>query len=573
MNSAVVITIVVVAAFIWLAVLIVAALRSRGSEEVPSNLAPGASDEIMETKRLERAQQAAVVLSAFLAIGLPLYYLGETQRQDTFVTDFAQESVARGLAHWTEYKCFNCHGADGGGGVALYTEKRTGVQVSWTAPSINDVFYRYNRDQVRYWLIYGRQNSPMPAWGTDGGGPMSSQQIEELLDYLASPDFQISQDEAVAKVEPAITTSLAALDGADAAIAGSIVTQSQLVANLKRAPELEPVMADIAGRATQLVANLGNGIDTDGDGVADVQEVAVNQLTQEAKQALLLPGVAEVAFDATNPESNGTPDKQAAEDIVATYRGLVADGRAPVLGPIADAIQTAIDTPGDDGDGDGLSDQAETIISGQTSQAVASILPQGFVTTNLDPSNPETVTGESDLATANAALSELSTVYTNIRLNSQNGEKLIPAAETALANLQQAARDRKWEFDFPAIADQSFGGDVDKAKRVVGIWEAYCARCHTSGWSAGVAFAQQAGSGALGPALWDGREAVQFLSDGDLEAFLEVGGLPNQPYGVNGMAKENGPMPGFGLVLSKEDLTDLSHWLRGGDLTGKGTSQ
>jgi mono/diheme cytochrome c family protein len=573
MSSGVVITVVVIAAFIWLVVLIVSALRSRGNEEVPSNLAPGEPDEVMETKRLERAQQAAVVLSAFLAIGLPLYYLGETQRQDTFVTDFAQQSIDRGLAHWNEYKCFNCHGADGGGGAATYVEKRSGVSVAWAAPSINDVFYRYNRDQVRYWLIYGRQNSPMPAWGTAGGGPMSAQQIEELLDYLASPDFQISQGEAVAKVEPGITTALASLDGADAAIADNIVKQSQDLANLKRAPELEPVMADIARRATELSATLDSGIDTDGDGVADVQEVAVNQLTQEAKQALLLPGVQEVSFDSTNPESNGTPDKQAAEDIVATYRGLVADGRAPILGPVADAIQTAIDTPGDDTDGDGLSDQAETVISGQTSQAVSLILPQGFVTTSLDPSNPETVPGEPDHTTATSALSELSTLATNFRLNTQNGDKLVAAASSALANLQQAALDKKWEFDFQAIADSSFGGDVDNAKRVVGIWETYCARCHTSGWSAGVAFAQEAGSGAMGPALWDGREAVQFLSDEDLESFLEVGGLPNQPYGVNGMAKQNGPMPGFGLVLSKEDLTDLSHWLRGGNLTGKGASQ
>jgi mono/diheme cytochrome c family protein len=104
----------------------------------------------------------------------------------------------------------------------------------------------------------------------------------------------------------------------------------------------------------------------------------------------------------------------------------------------------------------------------------------------------------------------------------------------------------------------------------VGIYEAYCARCHTSGWSAGVGLSQPPGSGGFGPALYEGRPAIQFLSDEDLKDFLIVGAVPNQPYGINGMG--SGRMPGFGLVLSEEDLLDLSRWLRAGDLTGEGDS-
>jgi hypothetical protein len=98
----VIITIVVIAAIAWLAVLGVSALRSRGSEEVPANLAPGESDDFMETRRLERSQQAAVLLSAFLAVGIPLYFLGEPARQESFVDAYQEESVARGLAHYEE---------------------------------------------------------------------------------------------------------------------------------------------------------------------------------------------------------------------------------------------------------------------------------------------------------------------------------------------------------------------------------------------------------------------------------------------------------------------------------------
>ena len=109
---------------------------------------------------------------------------------------------------------------------------------------------------------------------------------------------------------------------------------------------------------------------------------------------------------------------------------------------------------------------------------------------------------------------------------------------------------------------------VEEAERVVGIYNGYCARCHTSGYSAGLAFTQQAGSGGLGPALWEARPAVQFLSDQDLVDFLIVGAQPNQPYGVNGFG--NGRMPAFGAILSIDDLELLAKWLRNGDLTGFG---
>ncbi len=587
MSSGVIITIVVIGALIWLAVLGVSALRSRGSEEIPANLAPGETDEILETKRLEKAQQAAVLLSAFLAVGIPLYYLGEPARQDSFVEAYAEESVARGLAHWEEYQCASCHGADGGGGVAAYVEKRTGVAVNWVAPSINDVFYRYDRDEVRYWLVYGRQNSPMPAWGLDGGGPMTPEQINELLDYMESEEFRISQTETVAQVEGRIASALAGVEAAESALASQIIDQRQLIADIERAPDLRPIFEDIDARARDLLPLLGDGLDTDGDGVADAREVEVNQLTSEARTALLLPGVEELTFAPDNPETNGAPDREVAEAIVATYRDLADSGRAPILGGFADTIQAILDGPeaaadgeeaaeGDeateapvDTDGDGLDDAAEAQIGAQTTLAVDAVVG-GFAASTLDPANVETSSGTPDQETATSALTELETLFTNIRLNADNGESLLVDANASLDLLEQAMEDRNWDFDYEAIAAASFDGDVERAQRVAGIYEAYCARCHTSGWSAGVGLAQPAGSGGFGPALYQGRPAVQFLSDEDLKDFLIVGAVANQPYGVNGMG--NGRMPGFGEVLSEEDLLDLAHWLRGGNLTGEGDS-
>ena len=92
MSSSLVITLAVIGGVAWLAFLGVSALRTRGKEQVPQNLARGRSDEELETSRLERFQQVAVLLSGFMAVSLPLYFLGETERQDEL-----RRSVPRGV--------------------------------------------------------------------------------------------------------------------------------------------------------------------------------------------------------------------------------------------------------------------------------------------------------------------------------------------------------------------------------------------------------------------------------------------------------------------------------------------
>ena len=58
--------------------------------------------------------------------------------------------------------------------------------VDWLAPALNTVFYRFDEDEVRFILTYGRPGSPMSAWGLAGGGPMNAQQIDTLIAYLQS---------------------------------------------------------------------------------------------------------------------------------------------------------------------------------------------------------------------------------------------------------------------------------------------------------------------------------------------------------------------------------------------------
>jgi mono/diheme cytochrome c family protein len=171
-----------------------AARPELGSEiELAPNRKPYYDDEMLEGKRLERVQLLGVIMLAILTIGLPLYWVFEPQRQAEATSGKYGRFVTWGsrLFATTEeggFNCAGCHGANGGGGVAAasVTDPVTGEvkAVSWTAPAVNNVFYRYSKDEVEFILVYGRPFSPMSPWGLAGGGPLNDQQIETLLTYM-----------------------------------------------------------------------------------------------------------------------------------------------------------------------------------------------------------------------------------------------------------------------------------------------------------------------------------------------------------------------------------------------------
>jgi mono/diheme cytochrome c family protein len=167
--------------------------------ELAPNRKPYYDDDSLETKKLDRSLGTAVLLLAVVAIGLPAYWVREAQRQVDAQHGFEHRSVHRGSIlflptdapkHGAKFGCGTCHGTEGQGGVtkATITDSlgRT-RQVQWKAPAINNVAYRYSTDEIRAILVYGRAGTPMPAWGTKGGGPMNDQQIDDLVNYLQAP--------------------------------------------------------------------------------------------------------------------------------------------------------------------------------------------------------------------------------------------------------------------------------------------------------------------------------------------------------------------------------------------------
>ena len=457
------------------------------SENPPLNLSPYLTDDDLEVKRLDRVLMYALVSVAVIAIVMPVYYLDESGRQADATEYYEDVAVERGHEWWEEYECFRCHGVDGGGGGAPFVEGRSGLDVSWAAPAINDVMYRYTDEEVRYWLVYGRAGTPMPAWGTDGGGPLNSQQIDELLAYLHS--IQIPQSDVIAAVEGRVDRELARLESADDAVAATVAAQEAAVAALAAAPDQYDAIRDLPTQLENLLTGpeactdrsaalysascSGSAADTDRDGLSDVGEIGLTSL------------VATIVAEAPTSTARGVIEKL---EFDPSQAFTTSEGATPIP----------------------------------------------------------------DLAGAQVLITDLGTIERDLRLTTESLDRLLASAQDGLAAVRDAEEARRYAVDIPALADAAFDGDIEKAERAVGLYNSYCARCHTAGYSAGIAFTQEAGSGAMGPSLRQGRAIVQFPDIEDHYDFVVAGSVNGVQYGVNGVGR--GWMPGFGAMLSEEDI-------------------
>lgn len=558
MTDNVIVVLAVVAGIVWLGLMVVAALRRPGREEVAPNLQPGTDDQQLETRRLERGQKFAIASSAFLAIALPLYFLSEPARQQAFVDEFEHASIERGEALVEEFACFDCHGPLGVGGTSSFVEPRSGVSVLWEAPPLDDIFFRHNEDEVNFWITFGRANTPMPAWGLPGGGPMNEEQVKDIVNYLQT--IQISQEEAVARAAGAVSTQLSRLANADATMGEAILDQRQVLAEIRNAPEDVQVIEPLAARAREVLDGAGVGIDTDGDGLSDAAENELSAISSEAVAHFRV--VEPIEFD---PE---VPDQETVAGALAQL-----EGAAPA-NPIMESYLIAIEAvlAEEDGEDEELSEDARQAISSLMAEASAVTIPSGITEVSLDPTNPESVAGQPDMVTATRLVAALESAALQLRVTTDARERLEAQEQRGLDFLLAAREARAWEFDFAGVA-AAMGVSEEEAQRAVGLFNANCARCHTAGFSAGIPYTQEAGSGGFAPALWEGRPTVQFgVAPEDPEEdllieFLIRGTEAQTAYGLSGFG--TGRMPGFGAVLSQDDIDLLARYLRGGSLSGR----
>ncbi|MCY3850341.1 MAG: c-type cytochrome [Acidimicrobiaceae bacterium] len=209
----VILAIVFIGGLVYLFFNIRAAKGEVGSEiELAANRRDDVRDEDLEGKRLDFALGANLVMLTIIGVSLPLYWLGEPGRQAGRDVDTARIFTNRGEEIYLEgAQCVTCHGADGTGGstsVALTSESGDFIaQVSWDAPALNTVFSRFSEEEVLHTLNYGR-NGVMPAWGAPGGGPLTDQQLEEVMFYLRS--IQIPPERITAQVEAGVLQAVRA---------------------------------------------------------------------------------------------------------------------------------------------------------------------------------------------------------------------------------------------------------------------------------------------------------------------------------------------------------------------------
>lgn len=503
--GAVALTIVAAVILAWMAYLFVNSRRSRGAsaEAAPSNLTPHVSDEELENTKLTNVLRAALFGSVLLAVALPWYAFNEPDRQAEAAESIAEFDVEEG-SHWFShdgFACADCHGPDGGGGGAPTTEERSGVDTNWAVPSLNDVFFRYSEEEVRYWITFGRAQTPMPANGLVGGGAMTVQEIDQTIAYIQS--IQLSQADAFAKGTPSAERALQAIEN------GAVVTQSLI--NRQEA-DIEDVNA--------------------AQGKMDV----VGTYPDNIKDLFQAPGTCTVA-------SAALIDSTCEQPGTDTDRDGLTDEAEKALSAMA---TSSMDT---------ITVIAETITAGEP--VTYSFDPNPAYDVRFDPfvaftnENPATKEPEADLDVADTMLSNLENDVLLLSVTAERSQQFLDGLLPGLAFLEESLASEPWSVDFDAVAE-AMSVSVDDARLAVGLFNATCARCHTGGYSAGQAFEQGAGSGAWGPSLVDGRSSVQFPNHLDQIAFVVEGSVNAKGYGVNGIG--TGRMPGFGNVLSADQI-------------------
>ena len=218
-SAMVLLAVVVVGWAIYVFVNIRRSKREVGSEiELAANRGSLPDDEILEGSRLEQVQAFGVLMLLIIALVLPIYWLREGGRRAGAEVGFGQRAAAAGERLAEELECVVCHGADLGGAnyapVVLdignqFSDADTYiVKTTWRAPALDTVFSRFDTDaenldevdEVRQILNYGR--GVMPAWGLPGGGPLTSQEIDNLIAWLwreRLSDEEVQEQAAAAK--------------------------------------------------------------------------------------------------------------------------------------------------------------------------------------------------------------------------------------------------------------------------------------------------------------------------------------------------------------------------------------
>lgn len=209
--------------------------KSADAKRIPPALRPSDVDAVLESDRLNRIHAWGLVLTVFFAFFLPFYWLYEPENRRRNEEKFAEESLERGERYYAMQtdpvtgesnlsgkECARCHGVDAGGGTNEFLNPNTGETSIVQVPELKTVFARYDtpppgfddaRAYIRETIERGRPGTDMPTWGAEFGGPLTEQEIDDIVDWLES--IQVELDiSAEASGQEIFTQLCAACHGA-----------------------------------------------------------------------------------------------------------------------------------------------------------------------------------------------------------------------------------------------------------------------------------------------------------------------------------------------------------------------
>lgn len=143
-----------------------------------------------------RAKTLGVFLITALALFTAFYWVTDKDRRDTAYNGLQEELVAYGKIIFgppsTEYpavaNCAQCHGPNGEGGEVGDTGRQAPNLHGHQVVDKLKVNPNYVNLVIRYGgvVVSGDVNSPMPAWSSEVGGPLTKEQVDAVTALVES---------------------------------------------------------------------------------------------------------------------------------------------------------------------------------------------------------------------------------------------------------------------------------------------------------------------------------------------------------------------------------------------------
>lgn len=192
-------------------------LRTRSASgpksKVPPALRPADVDSVLESSRLTKIHGWGLALTLFFAFFMPAYWVQEPQNRLDNEKMFEEESLERGERYYAMAidqqtgdanpdgkECARCHGDGAEGGTNEFLNPDTGVRSIVQVPELKTVFARYEepppgfedaRTYIREVIERGRPGTDMPTWGAEYGGPLTEQELDDIVNWLESIQVEL----------------------------------------------------------------------------------------------------------------------------------------------------------------------------------------------------------------------------------------------------------------------------------------------------------------------------------------------------------------------------------------------